>query len=505
MRNPIAGRSYRDVSAVLIAATFVMACAVHFFRLDTLPMGFYVDESSIGYNAWLISRTGADEHGARWPMFFKAFGEYKNPLYIYLLAGVYRIIGYSEWSTRVLSAFCWLGGSLFLYALVRRLTPDRTTLLYVALTIAFTPWLFTLSRVSFELIIVYPLLSVHLWALYRGFEEHSPRMAFASGVAIALCLYAYSTFRLLAPLYCLLVLAAYANARYRREQIAFSIGAVVSAIPYALYALRDYATLTARFTDLTYLHDSSISLLGKAWIFLGNYAGYFSPSFLALFGDNNRRHHTGFGGEFLLTTALLLVIAIAIVVMRKEWRRPFNLCLLAGLAIAPVAAALTRDSHHSLRAFSMAPFVIVLSTYGLRALKPAAAYAAVAGTAVLAALYVIHYFTLYPAVSAVAFQNYGFKQTLNEALRCEPNRVVLTSVMRAHYINLDFFGSLAGTRVPLLTGSREDVRPGDAQIIYDPSRPQGGLYTLGTLCSRGRPGSEDERLRKTIVESKAGQ
>ena len=45
--------------------------------------GLYVDEASIGYNAWTIAHFGVDEHGIHFPLFFEAFGEYKNPIYVY--------------------------------------------------------------------------------------------------------------------------------------------------------------------------------------------------------------------------------------------------------------------------------------------------------------------------------------------------------------------------------------------------------------------------------------
>ncbi len=58
--------------------------------LDTAPLPAYVDETSIGYNAWAISSHAVDEHGAHLPLYFTAFGEYKNPVYIYVLSALLR-------------------------------------------------------------------------------------------------------------------------------------------------------------------------------------------------------------------------------------------------------------------------------------------------------------------------------------------------------------------------------------------------------------------------------
>jgi 4-amino-4-deoxy-L-arabinose transferase-like glycosyltransferase len=137
-----------SVAFVLLAAAIALASVVaHTWHIATLPSGFFVDESSIAWNAHLIEQSGRDEHGVPWPLYFKAFGEYKNPLYIYLLALLYKVFGYSELVTRLDSAFCWALGSGFTYLLGQRLFPDRTSRLYVMLCLGFTPWLFSLSRV----------------------------------------------------------------------------------------------------------------------------------------------------------------------------------------------------------------------------------------------------------------------------------------------------------------------------------------------------------------------
>src|SRR5262245_50528365 len=144
--------------AFLGAAVVVAAVAAHVYGIATLPRGFYVDESSIAVNAHLIAQDGHDEHGVSWPLYFKAFGEYKNPLYIYALAVFYKIASYSEATTRLLSAVCWMGGAVLTYRLGRHLFPDAATRLYLLVCLGFTPWLFTLSRISFEVISLFPVI-----------------------------------------------------------------------------------------------------------------------------------------------------------------------------------------------------------------------------------------------------------------------------------------------------------------------------------------------------------
>jgi len=89
---------------------YVLGCAVvvlaltYFYQVPQNPPGFYIDEASISYNAYTISQSGRDEYGESWPLYFRAFGEYKNPLYIYLLSILFRLFGPSIVVARLLSA-----------------------------------------------------------------------------------------------------------------------------------------------------------------------------------------------------------------------------------------------------------------------------------------------------------------------------------------------------------------------------------------------------------------
>lgn len=434
----------------------------HFFQISTLPRGFYLDEVSIGYNAYSILHTGADEHGARWPLFFEAFGERKNPIYIYLLSAIYGVFGYSEWTTRSLNSLCWVVGTAGIYALSCRLFSDQKARLYILLCCCFTPWIFSLSRVTFELIVLYPLFAIQLLTIHIGFEGRAYKWAVVSGLVTGLSIYTESAFHFLALPYGLIVLLCYSAREFRRQQILFMLGAAVPAFPYVMYAIYHWDRLTVAFRDLSYLYQQDLSLPEKSWIFLKNYMGYFSPEFLLFAGDPNRRHHTGFGGEFFASTVILFVVALIASFSGLPSR--YRWYLILGVAIAPISAALTNDQHHSLRSVSMSIFLIVLSGYGMLELKETSARGMLVFTAIMALLYQEHYFTVYPQISAQAFESYGFKEALGQALKRNPDRVVLSNREKEQYINLLFFGTLSGTKIPLVMGSAEMLRPGDTYI-----------------------------------------
>lgn len=487
---------------VAIAIVGVLAVALHAWRIAGVPHGLFVDETSIGYNAWQIAQSGHDEHGVAWPLYFRAFGEYKNPVYIYFLAAIYKVFGLSETATRAASFAAWLIGSLLLFDLFRRLTKDRAVLLYAVICLGFTPWLFTLSRISFEVISLFPLLALHLWAVYRAYEGADARWALLGGIALGAAAYAYSTFRMLAPLYALAAMLVYSRREFRRRNAWLLAGFAATALPLAFYLLTHAGNLTARFGELTYLHDPGSTAWDKAAIFMGRYLEYFGPDFLARHGDSIERHHTGYGGQLLLATILLALFGLV-----SAWRRgsSFTRLLAVGAAIAPLAAALTRDHGHSLRAFSLVVFALPLSVVGaiwLRERIGAAAVMLLAScAAVQGALYCLDYFTRYAAATDVVFVSRGFEPALRAALARGTGRVIVDEGQIQPYIHVLFYREILavedGPSVrerSIVLGREDALQPGDAYVMFDPmfrcagcreGLPVRGLYAVKIAAADG--------------------
>src|ERR1044071_3073990 len=83
-------RILNRVRVLAIVLGFVLLYVFYISDLSTNPPGFYVDESAIAYNAYLIAHTGKNEVGTTLPVFFPVYTEgwtqYANPTQIYLLA-----------------------------------------------------------------------------------------------------------------------------------------------------------------------------------------------------------------------------------------------------------------------------------------------------------------------------------------------------------------------------------------------------------------------------------
>lgn len=110
--------SLQNIGFLLIIILLVVSIASsRIYKLDSVPAGLFFDESSIGYNAITILRLGQDEHGVRYPIYFKSVGDYKNPLYIYAVAIIFSMFGASEFTLRLTSVI-FFGVALFFWGIV---------------------------------------------------------------------------------------------------------------------------------------------------------------------------------------------------------------------------------------------------------------------------------------------------------------------------------------------------------------------------------------------------
>src|SRR3989344_4109744 len=86
---------------LVLVGVVILGFAIRLYKITSSPAGIYIDEASIGYNAYSLITTGKDEHGQFLPLWFYAFGEYKLPVYIYLVAYTQIFLGPTDLSVRL--------------------------------------------------------------------------------------------------------------------------------------------------------------------------------------------------------------------------------------------------------------------------------------------------------------------------------------------------------------------------------------------------------------------
>ena len=345
--------------ALLLAAGF----AFYARGAATNPPGFFVDESSVAYNAHTIAQTGRDEHGESFPLYFRAFGDYKNPVYVYMLAALFRLTGPSVTAARLLSAALGVLAALVLALLGERLSGRAAVGVLTGASALLTPWLFELSRLVVE-VAAYPLaVALLLLFLRRASRRESWTLTDALAVAAALALltYTYSIGRLLGPLLATgLLLFATTRARLRSVLKAWALYALLLA-PLVVFSFRHPGALTERFKLITYVVQGG-GYARDAFEFVKHYAANMSPLAFAVTGDPNEYNIAGVDGAPLVLAATLALALVGVwlavrVARRDAWWR----FVLYGLAASAVPASLTNEYVHTLRLAPLPVFIVVLT------------------------------------------------------------------------------------------------------------------------------------------------
>jgi hypothetical protein len=352
---------------VLAGLLVVFAIGVCLLHVPNYPRGFSIDESSICYNAWTISQTGQDEYGQAWPLFFRAFGEYKSPGIIYLLAALFRLAGPSIAAARLLTATCGILAASLLGLLAWKMTRRWIAAAVMMSAVLLTPWLFESSRLVFEVALFPALLSLFLLAAWAA--QVKPRWGwgnvFALSTTLALLTYSYSIGRLLAPLLAL-GLGLFCSRERWPGIIKTWICYVFLCVPLLLFQRQNPEALVGRFKALTYLRTEN-SVMTNITEFVRHYLGNVNPWRWLVTGENNIRDHVEGSGSLLGASVALAVAGAIIVVLRHRRNRWWRFVLYA-LLISPVPASLTANPFPQLRLIAFPVFFLLLMIPALEGL-----------------------------------------------------------------------------------------------------------------------------------------
>src|SRR5258706_4371204 len=159
MDTSLGGRWTIGILLIILAS----AAGPRLFRLDRVPPGLHVDEAANAWNAYTLLRTGKDQHGVSWPVFYtRAFGENRSVSYIYALLPFQALGGMNVWTTRLPAAAAALRAILLIYFVCAPLF-FRLTRLAASGILAFNSWQLLVSRMRLHAALT-PLLLLQVAA-----------------------------------------------------------------------------------------------------------------------------------------------------------------------------------------------------------------------------------------------------------------------------------------------------------------------------------------------------
>lgn len=336
-----------------LAVILIFSFIIRVWDLNKNPAGFFCDEASIGYNAYSILSNGQDEYGAHWPIFFKAFGEYKSPIQIYATVPLIALFGLNEFSVRLASVVFGTLGVLGIWLLTSELFKNHKRRWPIAFLAAFflatSPWHIHSSRIAFELMPYVFFTTMALFLFIRAINLKSNLYFYLAVVVFAITTYTYFPARLFIPLFLLGMMIIFAK-RISSKNIAVGIVIfILLSLPMANHIMGGGGV--ARFQQISIFSQTNIATKEKARHIVEAYFNHLSPMFLFQKGDIDfpgqtvTRHSVRGIGELYWWQSGLIILGLLYLLRHLKSSKEELAVLLLWLILYPTGSAFTIDLH----------------------------------------------------------------------------------------------------------------------------------------------------------------
>ncbi|MBU1000865.1 glycosyltransferase family 39 protein [Patescibacteria group bacterium] len=424
---------------ILLVLICIFFLFTRLYKITEIPSSVYWDEASIGYNAYSIAHTGKDEWDKAFPIHFRAFGEFKLPVYIYAVAPSVWIFGLNAFSVRLPSVLFSLGIVILTFFLAKKLSGSTAVGLFSSFFISTSPWFFIFSRTGYE---VTAGLMFYLLAIYLFLKLDTSRWYILfSIISFVLSIYSYNSFRLIAPLTILLLVVFHIKNVDILKRSVLPIFLSIIILIIAIIPIYRLYVYDAGASRLQVVSASSSDLVK-------NYLSHFSLDFLLLNGDKNLRSQQPGFGQLYLPELILLLLGLLHMVKNKS---KYRLMPLALLLLGPIPAAITKESPHALRAISMVPFIAMISAEGVNYLGEIIKKRYIFYPAIIIIFFgfflnlFINFLNVYPVKSSKDWQ-YGYQQAVNlvnKKIFTGYDRVIISDEYAQPYIFALFYQKTA--------------------------------------------------------------
>ncbi len=335
------------------------------------------DEVSFGYNAFSILKTGRDEWGRAMPLIFRAFGDYKLPVYAYLSTIPIAILGLNVFAVRFISILAGSFLSIIIYLISRQLKLSTKVSLTIALISVINPWHLWLSSSALESNLALTLFAGGVLFSIKFIKSSRQHKFFIlATIFLGLAMHTYNSYRLIAPLIFVLLIfdvikindpgslkrtflpvvifsffllpiiyqtyKGYGKARFDTVSLFKNPG-----IRLSVEADRNFphSKLTART-----FHNYPVYTLEKLTF---NYLKNYSPEFLFLRGGHNLAFSPLDYGYFYWWEIILWLAGLIILIKARPKTKSALFLLISIFLISSLPAIVTVDGAHSLRSYSL--------------------------------------------------------------------------------------------------------------------------------------------------------
>jgi len=357
---------------IILTIILILGFILRIINLNQFPPSLNWDEISHGYNAYSILKTGKDEWGISFPTIFRAYGDYKLPVYIYLTVPSVAILGLNTLSVRLISILAGTILPLIIFLSIKHFFDKKSVLpILGASLIAFSPSFIFLSRIALEANL---FLLLFCLSFYFLLTKKYGLSSFIYGIS----LFTYNSSRVLLPFYLILLFIVLLKTKYNFFKNWFKFLPFLLLISLAVFQTFNQSG-QARFQWVTILDEGATNkinelrqiyprfLVNKATYFISiagkNYLSHFNPQYVFFSGGSN--YQFSLPNFFLFSPLLLPFFILGILFLLKNIKKGQFGFLLFWLLISPIPSSITRDAPHILRSIVFLPIVTITIILGL--------------------------------------------------------------------------------------------------------------------------------------------
>ncbi len=309
-----------------------------------------------------------------YPLFFHVSDErWLQPVAVYFTA-LLRLVTSPETAGRLAAASVGALNVALIFVLCRRLLASTPLAVCAALLLMITPAHFVFARTGVDAIYPLPFVLAWLLAMAAYFDGGDRRHAVAGGLALGIGAFTHPSapwtmgFLLLVTLLAIWLSGRRGAASLAVPAAAFLVPLVVAAAWFAANPSAYPDTFGRWAIHAAHLRSPLDGVLAFVnWNTLGTrlslYWGFFDPSWLFLDSPASPTLPLRGTSPFLFATVAALVAGLS--QRLRGGLTPMTLLLLAGLAVAPLAASTVGSPHAIADFLVMVPLVVVLAAGGM--------------------------------------------------------------------------------------------------------------------------------------------
>ncbi len=385
----------------LIFCVLCIGIFFRFYHLSSVPPSPSLDEVSIGYNAYSILKTGADEYGTRFPLLLRAYDDWRPALYVYLVIPFVSILGLTALAVRLPSILLSIILLPITYGLVYELfgrKPPQIKIgeitlgvpLFAMALLAISPWHIYISRLGHEANAGLAAIVIAIYFFLRVINEKQKTKWFVfSAVTFAVALYTYQSQKLIVPVLLLALEFCYRKIlfEWRKVIIVCIIIGVLLSLPIVFVSFSPEGLMRLRGTS-AFSSDQSIYyeyakkfaiakergdvfgiLMNHRYvvniqIFIKNYFMHFNWKWLFTGSDVPEAHKVPRMGLLYwweLPFILLGILGIIRMKMSPSAKGFLFIWFLSG----PLPAAITTQAPHAMRSYTFLPTWQIFGAVGI--------------------------------------------------------------------------------------------------------------------------------------------